>query len=128
MKIQDSFEQIKSMLIDRHTCQSKHLIGCVIETKDFSVMVGNKTISEFRNTTLHAEARAIAATTSKNARNSVVYIARINKHGKFLLALPCKACRKRIEECGIKKAYFTVSYTEYGFWNIKSGLISIKNL
>ena len=128
MKVQDSFESLRNYLNNKHSYQSKHIIGCLIETKEFSVFTSNKTISEFRNTTFHAEARAISSTTSKIARNSVIFVARITKHGTFRLALPCKACRKRIEEACIKKAYFTVSDTEYGIWNINSGIISIRNL
>lgn len=128
MKIHDSFESLRSFLFNKHSYQSKHIIGCLIETKECSIFTSNKTISEFRNTTFHAEARAISSTNSKIARNSVIFVARITKYGKFRLALPCKACRKRIEEVSIKKAYFTVSDTEYGIWNINSGIISIKNL
>lgn len=53
---------------------------------------------------IHAE---IGALTNLHHKASSIYIARINRKGESVPALPCKICRYAISDCGIKEIITT---------------------
>lgn len=59
---------------------------------------------------VHAEARVVKQA-GDAARGSVVYVARVNRHGEPLLSAPCDNCYQTMTEAGVK----AVVYTEEGY-------------
>lgn len=57
----------------------------------------------------HAETRLCRKLTP----DSVVYVARLNKHG-IALSKPCSNCEKALRQKGVKKVYYTIGPNEYG--------------
>jgi deoxycytidylate deaminase len=53
---------------------------------------------------IHAE---IGSLTNLNGKAHTIYIARINRKGEPVPALPCKICRYAIDDCGIKEIITT---------------------
>lgn len=58
----------------------------------------------------HAEVRC----SSKMGRNGVVFVARILRDGSLANARPCRGCQVVMRSRGIKRAYYTITDTEYG--------------
>lgn len=64
--------------------------------------------------TLHAEMVALLRVKNKRLlRHSVMYIARINKHGELMLSKPCNTCMRIIKSFGLTDIY----YTDNNTWN-----------
>lgn len=61
----------------------------------------------------HAEVNAIKDA-SYNVKNAVIYVARVNKHGKDRNSKPCDKCFEIISKLGIKKIIYTVENNECG--------------
>lgn len=55
----------------------------------------------------HAEEVAIREAGEDNVRGAIIYVARINKHGKDRDSKPCPKCSALIERVGIKRVVFT---------------------
>lgn len=90
----------------------------------------NSFVQHFQNitkqrwcSTTHAEQDAIL-----RVRNSIdltcskIFVVRIRKEksplGNMGLARPCPICQEVIRQYGIKRAYYTISDTEYGVLNV----------
>lgn len=59
----------------------------------------------------HAEARLC----SRLDRNAVVYVARVSRSGgEFANARPCPRCLAVLRAHQVRKAYYTISASEYG--------------
>ena len=63
-----------------------------------------------RNRNAHAE----TLLTRKLDAGSIVYVARINREGKFCNSRPCQWCQLSMKFAGVKKVYYTVNDTEHG--------------
>jgi deoxycytidylate deaminase len=108
-------------LIRREACKSnvKHKLGCVIIKGSSILSVGHNQrrystlISSHPNLhplSLCAEKHSLLKLRGKGtAKGARLYVGRVNSKGEFLLAKPCKTCRKMIEDMGIKKVYYTTS-------------------
>lgn len=55
----------------------------------------------------HAEEVAIREAGEYNVRGAILYVARVNKHGKDRDSKPCAKCEKLITEVGIKRVIYT---------------------
>ena len=60
----------------------------------------------------HAEEVAIREAGS-NLKGAVIYVARVNKHGKDRDSMPCFKCASLIREAGIKKIVYTSEKGEH---------------
>lgn len=61
-----------------------------------------------KNWSVHAEVAAIRALKDENLKNAIIYIARINKHGKPMMSKPCEKCAAVIKKAGISKIVYTI--------------------
>lgn len=55
---------------------------------------------------LHAE---ISALVRSRKKPYYVFVARVSKEGKQMLAKPCSVCIRAMEEAGVKQVYYTTS-------------------
>lgn len=62
--------------------------------------------SGWRNTTLHAEAAAIAQA-GPNASGATIFVARVGASGDAVLSKPCKRCMGLIDRRGVAKVVHT---------------------
>lgn len=58
----------------------------------------------------HAEARLA----KKLDRGAIVYVVRINRKGKLVMARPCANCLMILKSKKVKKIYYSISENEYG--------------
>jgi deoxycytidylate deaminase len=61
--------------------------------------------------TIHAEEDAINK--ASLTRGATLYVARINKRGKAMLSMPCKACMAVLEKNEIKLVVYTTSLSNH---------------
>jgi len=67
----------------------------------------------------HAELDAIYNGRSKSdLRGAKIYVVRIRPSGGVGMARPCPICQCALHSYGIKRAYYTISDTEYGVMKI----------
>lgn len=55
----------------------------------------------------HAEEVAIREAGVSNVKGAVIYVARVNKHGKDRDSKPCSKCSALIDRVGIKRVIYT---------------------
>lgn len=59
-------------------------------------------------TSRHAEWVAISRYNSEPSRRAVMYIARVNRAGEYMMSRPCNKCWMEIQKYGIKEVVYTV--------------------
>jgi deoxycytidylate deaminase len=57
---------------------------------------------------VHAEVAALMSCRKTNLDGAVIYVARVNKHGKPMMSKPCPNCQKALKARGIKKVCYTI--------------------
>lgn len=77
----------------------------------------------------HAEQDAILAIRKKIDLNGcTIYVARLrspeSKYGKVGLSRPCNICQQVLLSYGIKKAYYTITDSEYGVMKISENTVN----
>jgi tRNA(Arg) A34 adenosine deaminase TadA len=68
--------------------------------------------------TYHAEIRAILGVPYHITRNSVIYVARVNKVGENRISKPCSMCQSVLAAQGIRKAIYSIDENNYGIMKI----------
>lgn len=70
---------------------------------------GGSVIAFAHNTRQHAEAAVLKKVTAQQAKNSIMWTARINKNDIIGNSYPCSECIDVIEKFGVKEVYYTTS-------------------
>lgn len=93
-----------------------HRLGAVGVRRDGVLVLAANGPARNKLPAAHAEARL----TRKLDSGSEVYVTRATAHG-YGLARPCGACQVRLRSKGVRRAYYTVSDTEYGVLELSRG-------
>jgi len=69
---------------------------------------GSPSLSEnsWRASSLHAEIAVLLAA-GTNAKDSTLYVARVNRAGEPLLSRPCRRCESWIMRAGVRRVVYT---------------------
>ena len=86
------------------------MLGAVGIRSDGAIVRSSNGISPSKQRMVHAEYRCCR----KLDVGAVLYIARVNARGEWLLAYPCKACIKMMVHKGLVKAYYTIGTKKIG--------------
>jgi deoxycytidylate deaminase len=68
--------------------------------------------------TYHAEISAILGVPYHITKNSMIYVARVNKMGESRISKPCSMCQAVLASQGIKKAIYSIDDHRYGIMKI----------
>lgn len=68
--------------------------------------------------TYHAEISAILGIPYHITKNSIIYVARVNKVGENRISKPCSMCQAVLQSQGIRKAIYTIDSEHYGIMRI----------
>jgi deoxycytidylate deaminase len=90
-------------------------VGAVLVSHGRPLAVGHNSIRGHRYSryykypeACHAEAATIAALDMYVPHNAcVMYVARVNKQGQYMMSRPCDSCMRVIRESGIRKVVYT---------------------
>jgi len=91
----------------------QHWLGAVGVRTDGAVVTAYNLPCRRPTPTAHAESRVVR----KLDHGSTVYVVRVSRRGKLMIARPCKACRAAMRCRGITRCYYSISDTEYGVMN-----------
>lgn len=70
---------------------------------------------------IHAEMDAVLKARSKtDLKGCKIYVTRIRRDGELGMARPCEICQKILHTYGIKRAYYTISTSEYGVMRVQN--------
>jgi len=76
----------------------------------------------------HAELDAICKSRSKSdLRGTKIYVVRIKPSGGLGMARPCVICQKALYSYGVKKAFYSITNSEYGVMRLNSEPDSLAN-
>ena len=69
--------------------------------------------------THHAELACVLGLDKSATQGGTVYVARINKNGKWKNSKPCSMCHEVMSFVGIKRVVYTISDGEWGAYKIE---------
>ena len=75
--------------------------------------------------THHAELACILGIDKSSTTGATVYVARINKNGKWRMSKPCSMCHEAMKFAGIKKVVYTISDNEWGVYKLQDENVEI---
>jgi tRNA(Arg) A34 adenosine deaminase TadA len=93
---------------DRH-----YLFGCVAIRDDNAIVVSTNIRTREPTINAHAEGRIA----KKCGHGAVLYLARIDRQGRWCNSKPCPGCTSLIRNRMVKRVYYTVSQDVYAVWN-----------
>lgn len=88
------------------------LFGVVAERTDGAVVVSTNIRTQFPEPSAHAEYRLLR----KCDWGCTMWIARVDREGRWAMAKPCRWCHTLIKNKGVKRVYYTIGPEEYGVW------------
>jgi pyrimidine deaminase RibD-like protein len=104
----------------------KWKLGCVIKKGGAVQSVGWSIwkydpmfIDNHSNCSVHAEIHALRQM-NYNARNCIMFVARVLRGGGIGMAKPCANCQQIILDSGIKRVTFTIDADTIGTWKPRS--------
>ncbi|MGW2557557.1 hypothetical protein [Streptomyces sp. NPDC001635] len=65
----------------------------------------NSSVVDYRHATFHAE--EVLLRLARSTYGTVIYVARVNKAGRAVMARPCTRCQKALASSGISRAHYT---------------------
>lgn len=112
MKVNKYFRMAELMARqgDCKNATRKQMLGAVGIRNDGVVVGASNLCCTAKCPEAHAEYR----TTKMLTPNSVVFVVRLNKRSKRMLAKPCRGCRQFMKNKGVIKVYYTINEEEYG--------------
>jgi tRNA(Arg) A34 adenosine deaminase TadA len=89
----------------------KHfLLGAVAIRGDGAIVTATNIRTQDRVHSAHAEYRAL----KKAGKDSILYVARIDRFGQWAMAKPCNLCQTLIKNKRVRRVYYTIAKDEFG--------------
>lgn len=93
----------------------KHfLLGAVAVRQDGAIITATNLRTVDRHHPAHAEHRILR----RCGMDATLYVARVDRLGKWAIAKPCPKCQAYIKNRNVKKVIYTVSHNTYAVWNV----------
>lgn len=96
--------------------------GGKILSSGFNLCVHSKLSDRFKKHagegTRHAEVAAILGIDKKVTSGADIYVVRLNKKGELKNSRPCLMCQDILKFVGVRRAFYSISDTEYGVLKI----------
>ena len=97
------------------TADHKHfLFGAVCLRKDGAVVVSSNIRTTDPSVNAHAESRILR----KAGHGAILWLARVDRHGKWAMSKPCPNCSTLIVNRNVKRVYYTVEDNVYAVWDV----------
>lgn len=83
----------------------EEFLGAIMVGKDQNTEAVNRTRMGDKCPSHHAEIRALGKIA--NPKGATLYVARVDAHGRWATAKPCRNCEAALRRAGVKKVYYT---------------------
>lgn len=98
--------------------------GAIVSSKN-GAMLFSSTIEDYQRVpTSHAEGRVLR----KLGRDGILFVARVSRQdGSLKMSMPCVVCSNCIRAHKVNKVFYTINPIQYGIWNVKKDIHTIKD-
>ena len=111
-----NYLDLATRIAKANSSKDKHfLFGVVCLRRDGAVITSTNIRTMDPMVEAHAESRALR----KAGHGATLWIARIDRHGQWVMAKPCMQCASLIRNHDVKQVYYTVSKDTYAVWNVQ---------